>query len=205
MLDQGKIAANASQSSLVLLAFAPWPLSEQLFTGPSEVSRCSKHCRVTIELPQRLLPMTRTGYRGAWHNWVLFCAALVFVVLGASAWLSGDEVGVSGKIVGSAFVSFWLPLAVRIARAGVIPTSEGVIIRGGFRTRKLPWEQISRFGVARGDAPLPSEMIVVELIDGRMLKIGEVSSSTLFRRSPSHVRRVASQLNEELRRLGRPR
>lgn len=139
-------------------------------------------------------------YRGAWHNRVLFFCALGFILVGASMALASGEVSPGGRILGLLLVAFWLPLAIRILRAGVLPTEKGVIIRGGFRTRRLGWKEIRQFGRAPGDALVPSEMLTVELRDGRTLRLGEVSNLALSRRSPSYVERAAAELNRELSR-----
>lgn len=138
---------------------------------------------------------TRRRYRGRLHNGTLLACSLGLALLGASYWFVDSTLG--GRVLGTILLVLWSAVAVRIVRSGVLPAQDCVIVRGVFRTRRLPWTEIRGFGTNEGESVVPWRLLTVSRKGGETLRVGEVSSLALGR-DGNYVEKVAEELNREL-------
>ena len=136
-------------------------------------------------------------FRSRFMNSFVLFLSLVFFLLGVSAWIAGrDTAGVGGLVWGTGVGSLSLVAAVRAARAGLFAADGEVILRGYFRTRRVPWRAIRRFSSDDSGAPIGGEVLRVERLDGKALRFPELWSLR------DRVSQIADELNRRLAEVG---
>ena len=89
---------------------------------------------------------------------------------------TGPDMPVAMRIVWLVIATGAVVVAIRSVRSGVIALADGVEIRGLWRTRHLPWSDIRRFDTRRSDSLIPWQVLSLERVDGRVIRLPEVAS-----------------------------
>jgi hypothetical protein len=135
-----------------------------------------------------------------WYRSLGVAGSSLFVLGGVGffiMWFSeGDGSNlVSGLILTPPMV--WM--TVRAARIGIVPDSDGIVVRGELRTRRVAWRDINRFSLEWTGHILPWHELKVALRDGSQFAFSPPRELRLRRgRCSRRLERIVTALNDRV-------
>ncbi len=137
-------------------------------------------------------------YRSTLSTLLISISCLGFALIGAAMALSTDasQLDLGGRLLGLILVLLFGGLTLRAIRAGIALGQDGVTVRSIFRTRQLPWTEITNFAVGGSWSIVPWQTVNIERVDGTILNAPELGSLPL--RHPTSVERTVEALNTRL-------
>lgn len=136
-------------------------------------------------------------------RWVLLTAALIFAIVGASAF-SQPNIGLFTALIYGIILAGSLLFAARVLSAlTVTVTRQHLLVRGSFRWRKFPLEEIQ--GLSTGDpafttTQLGNQRLYVCLLDGETYRPSDFGSPKFYANRPGSVPWIVNHANTEITR-----
>lgn len=107
------------------------------------------------------------------------------------------------RVTGAVVAAIFGFMTVRSRLVGVLVQDSDLVIRHWFRSRWIPWQQITKFRTAPGLSASPTHTLYVDLQDGTNIRVQELSANALIHRGRSPVHEAVDLLEKERsRRMG---